>query len=375
MAVGRAHAKILGDAAAPLLDDAVQRCAEAIAVKRMHHFEPVRCRAVERSALEAEHGFGFRAGENAIGGYVPIPYHVPGASQRQSTALDVRYDSLRKSASEGVLHHREADQHDDENEATEQRRPDDIVGQESQNRHCRADHPDHQKKPGRNQHHRAVETVGRKIDNQTESKHGYEEQRDARDAGGNRRREHGESDQRGQKREPPQRDMGIADVPAIQVEIREQEHQQCRNQDRFARGAPDALGARRHVEHFAPKTKINADVDQYRPAKRCGGRKHHAAFHHEQDREKQREQARDADNDALIKGERIDLVLESVRLPQVKLRQIRRAQFGDESDHRAGIERDAKDVGGGVIEPFRWIARRRSDVDDPREAKVRPDQA
>jgi len=143
MAVGRSHPKILGDAAAPLLDDAVQRCAKAIAVKRMHHFKPVRGRTVERSALEAKRGFGLRAGENAIGGDIPIPDHIAGAGQRQSTALHVRHDPLRKPAGERVLHHRETDQHDDENEAAKQRRTDDIVGQESQNRHCRADHPDH----------------------------------------------------------------------------------------------------------------------------------------------------------------------------------------------------------------------------------------
>ena len=38
---------------------------------------------------------------------------------------------LRDAAGEGVLHHREADQHDDQHEAAEQRRADDVVGDEA----------------------------------------------------------------------------------------------------------------------------------------------------------------------------------------------------------------------------------------------------
>ena len=42
MAVGRAHAEILRDAAAPLLEHAVEGGAEAVAVERMQDLEPVR---------------------------------------------------------------------------------------------------------------------------------------------------------------------------------------------------------------------------------------------------------------------------------------------------------------------------------------------
>ena len=51
MAVGGAQAEILRDAAAPLLEHAVERGAEAVAVERMQDFEPLRRRAVERARL------------------------------------------------------------------------------------------------------------------------------------------------------------------------------------------------------------------------------------------------------------------------------------------------------------------------------------
>jgi hypothetical protein len=160
--------------------------------------------------------------------------------------------------------------------------------------------------------------------------------------------------------------MRIAYVPSIQVEIGEQEYQHRRGKDRLTGSAPDALGAGRHIEHLAPETKIDADIDEHRPAERGGGRKHHAALHHEQDRQEQCQQSGNTDDDALIQRQRIDLVLVGIWLPQIELRQSRRAQFGDESDDRAGIERDAVDVGARIVLPLRRIARRRRDVDDAR---------
>ena len=169
--------------------------------------------------------------------------------------------------------------------------------------------------------------------------------------------------------------MRVAHVPAIEVEIGEQEHQQRRGQDRLAARAPDALGARRYVEHLAPEAEVDADIDQHRPAERGGGRKHHAALDHEQDGEEQREQAGDADDDAVVEREAVDLVLVGVRLPQIELRQAVGAQFGDEGDDGAGIERDAENVGGGAVLPFGPVAGARRDGDDAREPEIGPEQA
>ena len=52
VAVGGAQPEILGQPAATLLDDAVERGAEAVAVERMQHLEPGRRRAFKRSALQ-----------------------------------------------------------------------------------------------------------------------------------------------------------------------------------------------------------------------------------------------------------------------------------------------------------------------------------
>ena len=164
-------------------------------------------------------------------------------------------------------------------------------------------------------------------------------------------------------------------MPARQIEIGEQKHQQRRRQDCLAAGAPDALGASRHVEDFAPEAEVDADIDQHRPAECGGGRKHDRALHHEQDREEQREQTGDADDDAVVQGEGIDLVLVGVGLPQIDLRQLVGAEFGDEGDDRAGVERNAENIRGRTLLTHRTIAGRGRDGRNARKAKVGPEQA
>ena len=376
MAVGRAQAEILHQAAAALVEHAIECGAETVLVERMQHFQPFRGGAFQRAALQPEQALGLGAGEHLVGGDVPVPDQIAGAGQRQRAALDVGDDAGGGAAAgEGVLHDGEADQHHDQHEAAEQGRADDVVGDGAGNRHAGRDHPDHQQEPGRDQQHRAVEAVGREIDDQREAREGDQHQRHPRDAGGDRRIEQRERDQRAEEGEPAHRDVGIAHMPAAEIEIGEQEHQQGRGEDGFARRAPDALGVVRHVEHLAPEAEVDADIDQHRPGQRGGGGEHDRALHHEQDGEHQRKQAGDADHDALVQRERVDLVLVGVGLPQIELRQLVGAQFRDEGDDGAGIERDAEHVGGRALLPVGPVAGRRRDRCDARQAEIGPQQA
>ena len=181
MAVGSAQPEVLGQPAAALLQHAVEHGAEAVAVERMQHLEPARRRAFERAALETEQGLGLRAGEDLVGGDVPVPDHVAGAGQRKRAALDVRDDAGRHAARKGVLHHGEADQHHDQDQAAEQRGTDDVVGDDAHDGQRRRQHPDHQQQPGRDQQHGAIEAEERQIDHEDEAQHGDGQERDARD--------------------------------------------------------------------------------------------------------------------------------------------------------------------------------------------------
>ena len=121
--------------------------------------------------LRPEQAFGLRAGEHLVGGDVPVPDQVARAGQRQRAALDVGdHAGGGAAAGEGVLHDRKSDQHHDQHQAAEQRRADDVVGDAARHRHAGRDHPDHQQEPGRDQQHRAVEAVGREIDDQRKAR-------------------------------------------------------------------------------------------------------------------------------------------------------------------------------------------------------------
>ena len=278
-------------------------------------------------------------------------------------------------AGEGVLHHREADQHHDQHQAAEQRRADDVVGDHAGDGEADAECPDHQQDPGGDQHHRAVVAVHGEIADQRQAEHGDAGERHARDAGGDGGIEHGDADQRGQRDQPSDGELRIAHVPARQVEIGKQEDQERRRQDRLAARAPHPLDIGRHVEDLAPEAEVDADIHEHRPAERGGGREHDRALDHEQDGEEQRQQAGDADDDAVIEREGVDLVLVGVRVPQIDLRQLAGAHLGDEGDDGAGIEGDAENIGGVAELAQRAVAGRGRDRDDAREAEIGPKQA
>ena len=131
MAVERAQAEFQEQPPAALVEHAVERRAEAVAVERMQHFEPVGGRAAQRAALQAEHRLGLGRGEHPVVRHVPVPDHVARAGQGERPSLDVGDDRNRSAAREGMLHDGEADQHHDQHEAAEQRRSDDVVGDDA----------------------------------------------------------------------------------------------------------------------------------------------------------------------------------------------------------------------------------------------------
>ncbi len=86
-------------------------------------------------------------------------------------------------------------------------------------------------------------------------------------------------------------------------------------------------------------------------------------------------QAGNADDDAIIEREAVDLVLEGLRLPQIELRQIRAGHLGDQRHRGAGIEGDEEDVGIGRALALRAEALAGGDVDDAPIAEIRPEHA
>src|SRR5262245_24777043 len=92
-------------------------------------------------------------------------------------------------------------------------------------------YPHHEQDPGRDQQHGAVIAVRRQVDDQGKTGDRHQRQRAARDARREGRIEQRQRYQGAEEQEPRRRDVHVAHVPAVEVEIGEQEHQQGGGQD------------------------------------------------------------------------------------------------------------------------------------------------
>ena len=128
------------DAAAPVLDHRVEGGRVAVEVEGVEQAEPVRGRAFERPALEAELALDLGPGEDPVAGDVPVEHHVAGAGSASARRSVSRDEGMGQAAArEGVLHDREADQHDDEHEAADQGRLDEVAAELPHDREARRD--------------------------------------------------------------------------------------------------------------------------------------------------------------------------------------------------------------------------------------------
>ena len=376
MASVAAQAEVLVDAAAPLFEHGVETGAEAIPLGWVQDVEPGRGRAFERAAGEAQLRLDLGTDMDMVGRDVPVENRVAAAGQGQRLALGVGDAAVaERAAGEGILHDRETDQHDDQHEAADQGRRDEIVGQCSGDGEGRADDPDQQQEPGRNQHDRAIVAMRGEIEHQDEADAGDRRKRNPRNARRDRRVIEGQAGEGGEKDQPGHRHMRGAHMPAVEVQIGEQKNQQRRREGGFDAGAPDAVGLAFRAEDPAPKSEVDADIGEHRPGQRGGGGKDHRALDDEDDGEKKRKQSGDADDDALIEGKARHFVFVGVRLPKIELRQVRGPQFRDIGDGRAGIEGQAEHVGVRAFVAFDRKALARGDRGNARSAEIGPDHA
>ena len=170
-------------------------------------------------------------------------------------------------------------------------------------------------------------------------------------------------------------DVAVSHVPAVEVEIGEEEDEQRRRQHRLGDRARDPVGVATDLEEPVPEAEIDAHIGEHRPGQRRRGREDHGPAHHEDDGEEQRQQARDADDDALVEGQIGDLVLVGVGRPERQLGKVGGAQLRHVGDGRAGIERDAEDVGVGAVLALGREALARRDGRDARRRRGRARRA
>ncbi len=163
-------------------------------------------------------------------------------------------------------------------------------------------------------------------------------------------------------------------MPAVEVEIGEKKHHQCRRKHRLGAGAPNSVGGRVGTENLVPEAEIDTDIREHGPSQRRRRREDDGSLDDEHNGQEQRQQAGNADHYALVKGQAGDFFLIGVWLPQIELRQMGCAQFGDIGDGRAGVEGEAEHVGVGTLLALGRKALARGDGGNAGGAEIRPDQ-
>src|SRR5690606_23059989 len=123
--------------------------------------------------------------------------------------------------------------------------------------------------------------------------------------------------------EPARRDMGVADVPAAEIEIGKEKDDQRRRKDRFACGARELLSGGGERKNLGPEVELDADISEHRPGERGRRREHDRSLHYEKNRQEHGEQARNANDNAIVEREAVDLACIGRGLPEIELRDIR----------------------------------------------------
>ena len=274
-----------------------------------------------------------------------------------------------------MLHDREADQHHHEHEAADQGRLDEIGGELAADGEAARHDPGDEQEPGRDEHDRPVVTVRGEMHDEHEADSGHRRDGHARDAGGDRRIDDREPDESRQEGEPEEGHVAVADMPAVEVQVSEQEDQEGRGENRFGGGAVDALADIRDGKDALEEAEIDARIGEHRPSQRRRRREDERALDHEHDRQEQRQEAGDADDDALVERQPVDLLLVGIGLPEIDLRHVRRAQLGHVGHRGAGIEGDQEDVGVRALLTLGPDALARRDGGKARGAEIGPDDA
>ncbi len=286
----------------------------------MDAVEPFLDGAAQAGALFAKANGEFIADRDAVALDVPVEDEVARAREGQGPSLDfAQCPDGHLPFREGVLNRREAQEHDNEDEAACHGGLGDIVADLTRNHQPRIEEQRDEDDPGGHQQHGAIVAAQGQKQDEEEARDAEQRQHEARDRGGDGRLVEGEEEEREEERGEAQREMNEAQMPAVQVEVDEQESGQRRRYARFGRGAQGRNAGGRQPEDAAHEPEIDEEIGQHRPGEGGRRRKHAAALDHEHDAEKDRGQRGHAQHDTAEQGEGIDVVAIGIGLPEIEL--------------------------------------------------------
>ncbi|MDT4848671.1 hypothetical protein FQZ97_827670 [compost metagenome] len=171
-----------------------------------------------------------------------------------------------------MLHDSEADQKHNKNQATAESGLDNIIVELARDCHPGTEQPYERKQPGGNKHHRSVITFDCQITDDEDTGYDRERQRHACDARCDRWIEYCYACERNEPQHPCHRAITEMIMPSVEIEIGEQKNHQRGGECHFRARSPDLLVAGRDLHQLVPEAKVDTDIGQYSPRKRCSCR-------------------------------------------------------------------------------------------------------
>ena len=181
--------------------------------------------------------------------------------------------------------------------------------------------------------------------------------------------------QHGLRRDPQPDQRAHEAVPGAQPQEDVQEHQQARRHRGLGRRPVLRVLLGPDAEQLLPEAEIDAQVGQHAPGEDGGRREDGLVVGGEYGGQEDRQQAGDAQHDAVEQLAVPVALLVVERAPQVDAREAIRRQLGDVGDRLAGLQREAEHVRAVAAHALGGVAQRMRDLLDAPRVEVGPHDA
>ena len=256
------EAHVGGDLAAAQFNQGIEGGAEAVAVFGVDAVEPAFDGAAQGAAAFAKAGAQFIGDGDAVALDVPVKDEIARAGERQSAPFDFgeRADG-DLTFGEGVLHRGKAQEHDGQHQAAGDGGLGDVVGDLPGDHEPGVEQPGDVDDPGGDQEHGTIIAAQRQEEDQEEAGNAQQRQDDAGDGGGDLGLEEGKAEKRQKNHDEGQRQMDEAQVPAMEVQIDEEEREQSRGDAGLGdvRSCLSEDGTRGSAEYVVHGTYLSQD--------------------------------------------------------------------------------------------------------------------
>ena len=176
-------------------------------------------------------------------------------------------------------------------------------------------------------------------------------------------------------RDPEREQHAHEAVPGSQPQEDVDEDQQARRHRRLGGRAVLRVLLGPDVEQLVPEAEIDAQIGQHAPGEDGRRREDGLVVGGEHGGQEDRQQAGDAQHDAVEQLPVAALLLVLQRVPKVDAREAVRRQLGDVGDGLAGLQRDAEHVGAVALDALGHVADRMRDLLDAPRVEVGPHHA